>query len=448
MENLLITNGWIVTMDGQRQVIEQGYVWIEGDRIRDVGQDEMALNQWAQQADRVLDAQGKIVMPGMVNGHTHLFQTYLRGLGDDKPLLQWLREEVWPFSAAMEEDDFYLAGLLGCIENIKCGATSVIDQHYIHTTEGTSDRVLQAMTESGIRGTLCRTFSNYNYTPLLQEEDEVIMESLARLTSQYHGSQNGRLGIAVGPINPWGCTEDLYKRTYAYAREHGLKYQIHTAETQSVVERCLEMYGKRNVPFFEDLGILGEDTQLAHGIWLDDDELDRVERHGATVVHCPVANMYLADGVARIPEMRKRGIPVALGTDGPGSNNAQDMMEVLKMGACLHKVTTLDPMVLQPEDMIEMACAAGSALLGRDDLGRLIPGYKADLILVDWKKPHIAPVHKPASAVVYNANGNDVHTTIVDGKIVMEDRKIQFADEAALIDVCQERIGAIRRRLV
>lgn len=444
---LLIRNAWILTNDETDRVIERGYVWIEDGVIRQAGPDNGDLSELSSRAGRVLDGKGHILMPGLINGHTHLFQTFMRGLADDKPLLQWLREEIWPFSTAMEEEDFYLTGLLGCLENLKNGATSVVDQHYIHTTPGTSDMVLKAMTESGIRGVLCRTFSNFNYTPDLQEEDQKILDSLERLTETYHGAEDGRLGISVGPINPWGCTVELYRKTYEYARDKGLKYQIHTAETQSVVDRCLEMYGMRNVEFFEDMGILDENTQLAHGIWLNDRELELAASRKATVVHCPVANMYLADGIARVPEMRSLGIHVALGTDGPGSNNSQDMMEVLKTTACLHKVNTLDPMILQPEDVIRMATLEGSQVLGREDLGRVAPGYRADLILVDWRKAHIAPVHKPASAVVYNANGNDVNTTIVDGRIVMEDRKVTFVDEQALIETCQERIRAIRKRI-
>jgi 5-methylthioadenosine/S-adenosylhomocysteine deaminase len=446
-QSILIENAWILTLDSENTVIEDGYLFMEDGRITEVGEPDENLGDLRKKASQIIDAEGMILMPGLVNGHSHLFQTFTRGFADDKLLYPWLKEEIWPFSAAMEHDDFALAGLLGCVENLKNGATAVIDQHYVHTFQDSSDLILKAMKDTGIRGTLCRTFSNYNYTPLLQEEDETIFSSLVRLTESYHNSENGRLQMSVGPINPWGCTVELYQKTYEYAMQQGLKYQIHTAETENVVDKCLEMYGKRNVEFFDSMGILGENTQLAHAIWLDDAELELTKKAGASVVHCPVANMFLADGIARVPEMRDMGISVCLGTDGPGSNNSQDMMEVLKTAVLLHKVNTMDPMVLSAEDVLQMACVEGAKALGREDLGRLQPGYVADMILVDWKKPHIAPVHKPASAVVFCANGNDVDTSIVDGKVVMRGRKVAHVDEIALIEECQLRARAIKRSI-
>ncbi len=446
-KSILIENAWILTLDPDNTVIEDGYLYMENGRITEVGKTRENMGEIKQKASQIIDAEGMILMPGMVNAHSHLFQTFTRGFADDKLLYPWLKEEIWPFAANMEHGDFALSGLLGCVENLKNGATAVIDQHYVHTFQDSSDLILEAMKDTGIRGTLCRTFSNYNYTPLLQEEDETIYSSLVRLTEKYHNSENGRLQLSVGPINPWGCTVELYQRTYDYAKANGLMYQIHTAETEDVVEKCIEMYGKRNVNFFDSMGILGENTQLAHAIWLDDEELELTRAAKASVVHCPVANMYLADGIARVPEMRKMGISVCLGTDGPGSNNAQDMMEVLKTAVILHKVNTLDPMILSAEDVLKMACVEGAKALGQEDLGRLQPGYIADMILVDWKKPHIAPVHKPASAVVFCANGNDVDTSIVDGKVVMRNRKVVGVDEKALIEECQLRARAIKRKI-
>lgn len=443
----LIKNGWLLTLDSDSTVYDKGYVLIEDDRISEIGQDEARQFELGKQADEVLDADGKIVLPGLVNSHTHLFQTFTKGLADDKTLLDWLREEIWPFSLQMEEEDFYLAALIGCIENLKSGATSVVDQHYIHTTKNTSDNVFKAMQKSGIRGNLCRCFADLDYHPDLKEKSSVVMEELNRLYHEWHGLEDKRLTLSVGPLNPWGCTPELFKESAAFAKEHGLKFQVHTAETQAVVERTVAKYGKRNVEFFADLGILDENIQLVHSVWLDDQEIELVKEAGAMVVHCPVANMYLASGVAPVPKFISNNIPVALATDGPGSNNSQDMMSVLKFTACLHKVSTLDSTVLRPEDVLKMAVTQGARVIGRNDLGQLSPGMKADLILVDWKKPHIAPVHKPASALVYNANGNDVDTVLVDGKVVVKAKRSVFVDEEALIEECQNRIKAIRKAL-
>lgn len=446
--SLLIKNPWIVTMNDQYEILRSGYVFVQGDSIAEVGSDAARMLELSKTADEVLEAGDKILLPGMVNAHTHMFQTFMRGLADDKPLFQWLREEIWPFSALMSEEDFRCAALLGSLENLKTGATSVIDQHYIYTSKKNGDMVFEAMRESGIRGCLSRCFGNKEYDPRFMEMDDVILDEIRRLHAEYAGKENGRLSISVGPINPWAVTSDLFIKTKALARELKIKYQVHTAETKAVVERASAMYGGlRNVEQFDSLGILDEDTQLVHSVWLSDNELSIIREKKPQIVHCPVANMYLASGVARIPELLAQGTNVALATDGPGSNNSQDMLSTLKYTACLHKIHTLDAQVLYPRDVLTMATRSGATAMGRADIGVVAPGYKADLILVDWKKTHIAPVHKPDSALVYNANGNDVDTVIVDGEIVVRNKQSTRVDEAALIEECQERITFIKSKM-
>lgn len=446
---LLIKNPWIVTMNDAYEIIRDGYVLLEDDRIREVGGDAGRMEALAREADKTLEAGDKILMPGMVNAHSHMFQTFMRGLADDKPLFQWLSEEIWPFSAMMTEEDFYYAGLIACLENLKTGATSVIDQHYIYTSLNNGDKVFEAMRDAGIRGNLCRCFANIEYKEEFREKDDVIVDDIRRLQSVWGGKDNGRLSLSVGPINPWGVSSELFVRTKALSKELGLKFQVHTAETRDVVERTAGMHeGLRNVEFFDSLGILDEDTQMAHSVWLDDHEMQIIADKKPQVVHCPVANMYLASGVARIPELLKMGNPVALATDGPGSNNNEDMLSTLKYTACLHKIHTLNAQVIYPRDVLTMATRGGAFAMGMErEMGQVAPGMKADLILVDWKKPHIAPVHKADSALVYNANGNDVDTVIVNGEIVVQGKKSTKVDEAALIDECQKRIEYIKSKM-
>lgn len=447
--NTLIVNPWIVTMNDQYEIIRDGYVYIEGQFIRELGKDPVRVCQLKKEAHKIIEADDKILMPGMVNAHTHMFQTFMRGLADDKPLFQWLQEEIWPFSAQMSAKDFYYAALLGCVENLKSGATSVIDQHYVYTDLANGDKVFLAMRDSGIRGNLCRNFSNIIYHEALREKDDVIVDDIKRLNAAWAGSQNGRLSLSVGPVNPWSCSPTLFKRTKALSRELGLKFQVHTSETKSVVERTADMYGGlRNVPFYESLDILDQNTQMVHSVWFNDEEMKLVDKYKPQIIHCPVANMYLASGVARVPEFLKMNNPVALATDGPGSNNSQDMMATLKFTACLHKIHSLNAQVLYPKDVLSMATRGGAVAMGmQNSLGQVAPGMRADLVLVEWKKPHIAPVHKPDSALVYNANGGDVHTVLVDGEIVVENKKCTKVDEAALIDECQTRIERIKARL-
>lgn len=444
--SVLIKNGWLVLNNEKREIIRRGYIYIDNDEISEIGQEDSISSILENKADEIIDANGKIVLPGLVNAHTHLFQTYMRGLADDKPLFNWLKEEVWPFAILMEEDDFYLAALIGCLENLKSGATSVIDQHYIHTYKTTSTKVFKAMEASGIRGNLCRVYADRGYEEKLSEEPEVILNELERTYTEWHGKQNGRLTMSLGPINPWGVTPETIIKTKDFAKSKGLKYQIHTAETAGVVQTSIDNYGLRNVDFFESLGILDENTQLAHSVWLNPLEIEIVKKRGSMVVHCPVANMYLASGVAPVPQFRSAGIPVALATDGPGSNNSQDMLGTLKYTALLQKINTLNAQILYPEDVLEMATLGGAKAMGMKNIGYLEKGMKADIILVDWKKPHIAPVHKPVSSIVYNANGNDVDTVLVDGKIVVKDKKSTLVDEIALIEECQDRVEYLKKK--
>ncbi len=434
-------------MNDNYDILRDAYVVVDEGLIAEVGQDEKAMQAWVPQCDKIIDASDKIMMPGMVNAHTHMFQTFMRGLGDDKPLFQWLSEEIWPFSVLMTEEDFYYAALLACVENLKTGATAVIDQHYVYTSLQNGDKIFEAMQKSGIRGTLSRCFANIVYREEFRETEERILSDIRRLHETWC-KKDGRLSLSVGPLNPWGVSPDLFKSSKALANELGLKFQVHTAETKDVVSRTADMHdGKRNLEFFESLGILDENTQLVHSVWLDDNELEIVDKYKPQIVHCPVANMYLASGVARVPEFLKTGNPVALATDGPGSNNSEDMLSTLKYTACLHKIHNLDAQVIYPKDVLQMATRNGAVALGDNKLGQIAPGMKADLLLIDWKKPHVAPVHKADSALVYNTTGGDVDTVFVDGKIVVENKKSTLVDEMALIDECQKRIEFIKAKM-
>ncbi|MFN3332989.1 MAG: amidohydrolase family protein, partial [Caldilinea sp.] len=381
-----------------------------------------------------IDATHMAVMPGMVNAHTHLFQTFLRGLADDKPLLEWLAAAIWPVAQALTEEEAYIAAKLGLIENIRSGATAVIDHQYIHTEPGNDDGVCRAAEETGVRFLLARGWTDMGYHPAFMETPDQIMAEMTRLHAAWHGRANDRIRIEFAPLIPWGCSDETMRRTYAQGKAWGVGSMIHIAETRKEVEMNLELRGLRHVEWLAALGTLGPDVQLVHSVWLDDHELDLLEEHGGVVVHCPVANMYLASGMARVPEMRRRGITVALATDGPGSNNNQDMLEVLKTTALSGKVSTLDAMALLPEDVIWMACRGGSHAFGQPALiGSLKVGKKADVVLVDLDTPFAMPVHRVASALVYNVNSGSVDTVIVDGKVLMRSKEVLVVDEKAVL---------------
>lgn len=433
MSDILIENGAIITADGAGHIYDPGYLLATDDRIAALGQGQPPV-ELRQQAEIVIDASLMAVMPGMVNAHTHLFQTFLRGLADDRPLLEWLKVAIWPVAQALSGHDAYIAAMLGLVENIRGGATSVIDHQYIHTEPGNDDGVFRAAEETGVRFLLARGWADFNYHPAFMETPEHIISEMERLRSAWHGRANGRLRLEFGPLIPWGCSPDTMRRTYELAQQWGVGTHIHVAETRREVEMSLESTGLRHIEWLAHHGTLGPGMQLVHSVWLNDEEIDLVARSGAAVVHCPVSNMYLASGVARVPEMRRRGIPVALATDGPGSNNKQDMLEVLKTTCLLHKVNTLDAMALLPEDALWMACRGGAAAFGQSELiGSLEVGKKADVVLIDLNTPFAMPVHKPVSALVYNAGYGSVDTVIVDGKLLMRGKKVLCVDEEALL---------------
>ena len=445
MCSILIKNGAVATINDEQQVFRQGYVFIEDDLITAVAAGEAPAQM--QKADTVIDAALMAVMPGMINAHTHLFQTFLRGLADDKPLLDWLKTAIWPVAQCLTEEEAYVAAMVGMLENIRGGATSLIDHQYIHTEPGNDDGVCRAAEEAGLRFLLARGWADMDYHPALMESQEQIINETIRLRKKWEVNGNGRIRVEFGPLIPWGCTDDTMCHTHNISQQWGAGTHIHVAETCSEVEMNLEKRGNRHIEWLADIGVLGPQMQLVHSVWLDDGELDLIAKHNAIVVHCPVSNMYLASGVARVPEMRQRGITVALGTDGPGSNNNQDMMELLKTTALLHKVHTLNATVLLPEDVLWMACRGGAAAFGLpQQIGSLEPGKKADVLLVDLDTPMAMPVHSIPSALVYNTSTRDVDTTIVDGRLLMQNKEILFLDEKGFLARARQTCANLFRR--
>lgn len=448
MNTLLIEGGMVLPCDGEyRTVHRPGYVFIRGERIEAVGAGPAPEGLRAG-ADEIINAAGKIVAPGLVNAHTHLFQTFLRGLADDKPLLEWLEAAIWPGALVMKEEDFYLAAMLGFVENLKCGATSVLDQDYVQTSPHNADAIAEAAARTGVRTFLARGFADRDpYHPAFQETPERVLRETERLVKKWNTGPESMVRFEFGPLIPWGCRQDTLQTIDRLAHEWGIGVHIHLSETRAEVQMSMDETGMTPARWLHHIGVLNDRWQLVHGVWLDDEEMDLIASAGALIIHCPVSNMYLASGNPAVTEWRRRGIPTALATDGPGSNNSQDMLEVLKFTACLQKLRTLDAMALFPEDVLDMAYAGGARAMFLDGkIGRLAPGALADVILVDAMRPHIAPVHVPQSALVYNANGNDVDTVIVAGKVLMREGRLTHLDERRLVEDCQRAAEAMFAR--
>ena len=439
----LIRGGAVVTIDDDFTIHEPGWVHVEGDRIAGVGPGEPPPGL-ASSVERVVEATGGAVMPGMTNGHTHLFQTFFRGLADDRALLDWLHDCIWPGAVHIDDRSARLAALVGMAENVRGGATSVLDHQYVHLDAvgdgtGVDDAVCVAADEVGVRYLMARGWADRNYEPMMTESAEVILERTDHVRQRWHGHDDDRIRIELAPLIPWGCSDDAMRATTDAANRWNAGTHIHCAETKVEVEMSLEERGLRHVPWLDQLGALGPNTQLAHSVWLDDDELDLIADRGALVVHCPVSNMYLASGVARILDMRERGIPIALASDGPGSNNRQDMFEVLKATALLQKVHRLDPIAVQPEEVLTMACRGGARALGlAEEIGAIEVGRKADVLVVDLRSVFIAPVHRVASALVFNAMPSHLSHVLIDGRVVLDEGELTMLDERALVAAAQD----------
>lgn len=431
--SLLVHGGAVVTVDDRGAVHDPGWVYAQGNRIAEVGAGPAPAARHSQAAV-VIDASGAAVMPGMVNAHTHLFQGFFRGLADDRALLDWLRDCIWPGAVHLDGPTARLAALAGLIENLRTGATTVIDHQYVHVDPGIDDAVCSAADELGVRFLLAHGWADRNYPEPLMETAETAIERARAVRHRWDGRDDDRMRVELAPLIPWGCSDEAMRATVAEARSWGRGTHIHCAETEVEVEMSLDERGMRHVPWLDSLGALGPDVQLAHSVWLDDAELDLIASSGSVVVHCPVSNMYLASGVAPVVAMRRRGVAVALASDGPGSNNRQDMFEVMKATVLLQKVHHLDATVLQPSEVLHMACRGGAAAFGLPGaFGAVAAGQRADLVVVDLRSPFVMPVHRVPSALVYNATPRDVRDVIVDGRVLIRDRELVGVDESGVL---------------
>ncbi|MEM8923407.1 MAG: amidohydrolase [Actinomycetota bacterium] len=443
---ILIADAAIVCVDDDFTVLDPGWLHIVDDRIVAMGEGAPP-DGLAGRVGRVIDAEGSAVMPGMTNGHTHLFQTFFRGLADDKPLLEWLHDCIWPAAVHLDHTSARLSALVGMIENLRTGATSVIDHQYIHVDESIDEGVCSAAADTGLRFLLARGWTDRNYDPGLLEPVDLVLERAERVRTRWQDHDGGRIRIELAPVVPYACSDEGMVTTVEWARSFGAGTHIHCAETKVEVDMSLEERGVRHVEWMDNLGLLGPDTQLAHSIWLDDSELDLIAERGASVVHCPVSNMYLASGVPRILDMRARGINIALASDGPGSNNRQDMFEVLKATVLLQKIHHTDAFVLQPEDAITMACRHGAVTFGDPEVtGTIEVGAKADLVVVDLDSVFTAPVHRVPSALVFCATPANVSHTIVDGRVLIDDGRVTMLDEGALIEAARRSARQVFER--
>ncbi|MCI6255722.1 MAG: amidohydrolase [Clostridiales bacterium] len=421
----LLKNGIIVTVNPDREVLFHGAVAVQGNKIVDVGE-SAALEAKYPDAAQVTDLEGKIVFPGFVNTHNHLFQTLLKGLGDDMVLKDWLETMTFPAATNLTREDCYLAAMLGCMEGLHSGITTMLDYMYPHPTGELSDGVIDAMRELGIRGILGRgcmdTGAQFGVHPGIMQDVDTIEKDLRRLFETYHNSENGRIKIWVAPAAMWSNSRPLLEMLWRVTNEYKSGFTVHISETPFDRDAAEELHGKPDAELLEEMGIVGPNVLMVHCCYLTDKDIAMARKYDMKVSHNVCSNQYLSSGVADVPKMLRNGITVSLGVDGAASNNAQDMVELMKFTALQHKVATRDPLAMTAEKVLEMATIDGARALGmEDEIGSLEVGKKADLVIFDPVEcPKAIPMHNPVSTLVYSASMKNIVGAMVDGKVVME----------------------------
>lgn len=418
-KNILIDN---VTILGNE--VKKGSVLVENDIIIDITGKTGRNN-----ADIIINGEKKVLMPGLVNTHTHLSMSLLRGLADDLPLDTWLNDHIWPVEANLTGDFCYAGALISCIEMIKYGTTTLNDMYFF------MDDVAKAVDESGLRGMLCHGMIDLGD----DEKRKAEFKETERIIEKCHNAADGRIKVAFGPHAPYTCSEELLMGVRKKADKMDLKIHIHVSETEFEVQQVTEAHGARPFEYLNEIGFLGNDVIAAHAVWLSDKEIDVIKENEVNLSHNSASNMKLASGISPVSKLMESDVNVSLGTDGAASNNNLDMIEEMKIAALLQKVNTMDSTVLPAEKVFNMATINGAKALGlQDEIGTIETGKKADLVLVDMKTPHLTPFRHPMSHLVYAANGADVDTVICNGEILMQNKELIVLDEVEVIKLAEE----------
>ena len=406
-------------------VIEDGCVIVEENIILAVGDREQLAEQYPDHRELTAD----IVMPGLVGGHIHSVQSLGRGIAEDRELLDWLFDYILPMEATLTADEMEVAARLGYLELIETGTTTAID----HLSVAHADRAFKAAGEMGIRGLLGKVLMDQRSPDGLLEETQQALDDTERLIEKYHGSFEDRIRYAVTPRFAVSCTEACLRGCRELADSYdGVRIHTHASENRGEIETVEADTGMRNIHWLDEVGLTGEDVVLAHCVWTDDSERELLADTGTHVTHCPSSNMKLASGIAPVVDYLDRGINVALGNDGPPCNNTLDPFTEMKQASTLQKVDQLDPTVAHAEAIFEMATMGGAKATGFDNLGKLKPGWRADIIGLSTETTRATPLYDPLSHLVFSARGEDVELTIVDGEVLMEDGEVTVADAGAI----------------
>ena len=416
MATTLIYNCRALLMDEANTLLPHAFVAVEGETIRSVT-DTRPEGTF----DQEIDGKGSVLMPGLVNAHTHVPMTLLRGYGGGCDLQTWLTQWIFPAEAKLDDRAVAAGTGLGLAEMIASGTTTIADM-YMHTPA-----IAQTVLEAGISANLSVGGVYFGAPGDFSPETCPDVENQRRLTEEWHGAGNGQILTDASIHAEYTSNVPLWKWMAEYAHDCGLGIHLHISETQSEHEGCKERWGLTPIALFDRYGVWENRAIAAHCVWTTEEDWAVMAEKGISAIHNPVSNLKLGSGVAWVPAMKKAGVNVALGTDGVSSNNNTDMFEEMKFAAILHNGVTHDPLALLPADVLRMATVDGARALGRKT-GRIAPGYMADLILVDFDRPHLTPCHSVMDNLVYSARGSDVVMNMARGKVIYKDGEFLTLD--------------------
>ena len=433
--SLIVANGIVLTVDGTRRVLNPGSVAINGTQI--VAVDTPAATAARYRSADTIDATGKVVMPGLINTHTHAAMVMFRGLGNDLNLMDWLQKYIFPAEAKTVSPEFVRVGTrLALLEMIQSGTTTFADMYYFE------EEVAKVTKAAGMRGVLGQTVIEF---PVADAKTPA--EALARTEAFAKQFEHDELITpSIAPHSVYTLDAKTLTAVSELAKRLMIPIQIHLAETQAESGLSQERHHMRPVATLESLNFWAPTTLAAHGVWINDDEIALLDRRGVGVSNNPESNMKLASGTAPVMKYRKAGVNVGIGTDGAASNNDLDMFEAMRQTAFQQKLVSMDPPAISAAEALEMATLGGARALGRGQhLGSLEPGKLADLIIVGMSKARQQPLFEPMSQIVYASRGDDVETTIVNGKVLMRDRKVLTMDEAAVLRDARVAADLVRK---
>jgi 5-methylthioadenosine/S-adenosylhomocysteine deaminase len=428
---LTITNALVVPMNAERRAFD-GYVRVRGNTITEVA----AGSPPALSADeQLIDGTGRVLLPGLINAHTHLYQVLLRAVWEDLELMPWLKR-IYGAARALRPEHFYAGTVLGCVEAIRSGVTTVCEHNFLNPGPECALETVRAMQESGLRSVFARTIMDAGeIVPECTKETPDL--AFRRIEAMLAGHQNrAKLSFMTGPNTPpINTTTALLKEIRRFADDKKIGISAHVAESRSVVDCVRGEHGKQGVvEFLQQFGIPGSNSIFAHSVHISKDEIAILKETGSSVSHNPVSNMMLGDGVAPVVEMLRQGVNVALGTDGAASNHSQDLFDTMKAASLLQKVHHENAGIIEPYEVLRMATIGGAKALGLASVcGTIEAGKRADLILVDINTIHNQPMNDVFSQLVHCAKASDVQTVLVDGEILMKDRVLTRLDDGKIL---------------